>query len=149
MRIVLRGDVEGLGRKGDVVDVADGYARNYLVPKGLALRSTAGGEREAADMARSREIKDAKDLTTAQELATRFNGVVLTIPARAGEGGKLFGSVSSSDVADAAKAQANAEVDRRVIELEEAIKTIGTHRVPVRPHPDVLFEMTVEVIPED
>lgn len=148
MRIVLREDVSGLGRKGDVLDVSDGYARNYLVPKGFAIRSTSGVERQAADMARSREIKDARDLTTAQELATRFNGVVLSIPARASEEGRLFGSVVASDVVDAAAAQVNVELDRRTLLLEEPIKTLGTHNVGAQPHPNVVFDILVEVIPE-
>jgi len=148
MKIVLRDNVDGLGRKGDILDVSDGYARNYLVPKGLAMQSSAGAERQAAQMAKSREIKDAKDLTTAQELAGRFASWTLTIPARAGEGGKLFGSVGSADIVTAAQEQAHAEIDRRHLDMDEPIKEIGTHRIVANPHPEVSFEITVDVVAE-
>lgn len=148
MKIVLRDNVDGLGRKGDILDVSDGYARNYLVPKGLAMQSSAGAERQATQMAKSREIKDAKDLTTAQELAGRFASWTLTIPARASEAGKLFGSVGSAEIVAAAQEQAHAEIDRRHLDLDEPIKEIGTHRIVAKPHPEVSFEITVDVVPE-
>ncbi len=149
MKVVLRNDVDGLGTKGDIVDVADGYARNYLVPQGLAFKATDGAERQAEAMRRSRDIQASKNLAEAQELAARFATTTLVIPARAGEGGKLFGSITTTNVADAAKEQAHADIDRHVLHIDEPIKTLGEHTVQAHPHHDVTFDIRVNVVPED
>ena len=149
MRIVLRADVDGLGKKGDICDVSDGYARNYLVPKGVALQANSGIEQQAATMRSSRDLKAAADLSSAQELAARFNAMTLIIPARAGEGGRLFGSVTTSDVAEAAQAQANADLDRRHLVMDDSIKSVGVHTVHAKPHPEVAFDINIEVVPDD
>lgn len=149
MRIVLRGDVEGLGKKGDILDVSDGYARNFLVPKGVAMQANAGIEEQAATMRATRDLKAAADLSSAQELAARFNAMTLMIPARASEGGQLFGSVTTGDIAEAALAQANADLDRRHIVMEDPIKSVGVHTVHANPHPEVGFAINVEVVPEE
>lgn len=148
MKVVLRNNVDGLGSKGDIVEVADGYARNFLVPQGLAFKASAGAERQAEAMRRSRDVQAAKDLASAQELAGRFASSTLTIPARAGEGGRLFGSVTVTDIIDAAKEQAHADFDRRVLHLDEPIKSLGEHTVQAHPHPDVTFDIRVNVVPE-
>ena len=136
MKIVLRADVEHLGRKGDVIDVADGYARNYLVPRGLALRADRGVVRQAEAMRRNREARDARERAAAEALA-----------ARVGESGRLFGSVTAADIAEHLEALVGHPVDRRRIELPEPVKQVGRVTVEVRLHPEVRANLTVEVVP--
>jgi large subunit ribosomal protein L9 len=145
VKVVLREDVEHLGRKGDLLDVADGYGRNFLVPRGLAMRATKGVVAQAEAMRRNRQARDTRDRESAEELAGRLGGSVLRVGVRAGEGGKLFGSVTSADLADALRAQTGIEVDRRLIELDEPIKELGPREVPVRLHPDVAATLRIEV----
>ena len=145
MRIVLRADVENLGKKGDLVDVADGYARNYLVPRGLALKATSGIQRQADAMRRNREVRDARDRDAAQAVAAQFADRTITIKARAGAEGKLFGSVTSADVADAIQRHLGVEVDRRKIGLDEPLKELGPVDLVIRLHPEVVANVHVEV----
>ena len=145
MKVLLRSDISGVGKKGDVVEVAKGFARNYLFPTGSALLATGGVEAQAASMRRSRALRDAQDKEEAQTVAGVLNGATVTITARAGAEGRLFGSVTTTDIADALQAQTGAVVDRRKIQLPESIKSVGTHLVPVRLHPEVDVEVTVEV----
>ncbi len=144
---MLRADVDGLGSKGDICEVADGYGRNYLIAKGLALKATPGAERQAAAMRRGRELADAKVRSEAEAMAARLADKVVRIAANAGEGGKLFGSVTAADIATAVGEQANVTLDRRVIELPEPIKTLGPHQVTAKVHPEVELSITVEVLP--
>lgn len=146
MKLVLRADVENVGKRGDIVDVADGYGRNFLIPKGHAIPATKGVEAQAAAMRRSRDIKDAKDRESAETVARTLVPAVITIKARSGAEGKLFGSVTAADVADAVVAQTGVELDRRKLHLDEPIKTVGTHEVPVKLHSDVQFRIHVEVV---
>jgi large subunit ribosomal protein L9 len=146
VKLVLRTDVAQVGKKGDIVDVSDGYGRNYLVPKGLAFLATSGVEEQATAMRRSRDVRDATDRAAAQEVATSLVPKVITITARAGAEGKLFGSVTTMEIADAVAAQAGIELDRRQLHLDEPIKTIGTHLVPAKLHAEVEFPITVEVV---
>jgi large subunit ribosomal protein L9 len=148
MKIVLREDVDHLGHKGDLLDVADGYARNFLVPRGLAMKATKGGVAQAEAMRRSRTARDDRDRTAAEDLAGRLGATTIRVGVRAGEGGKLFGSVTSADVADAVRAQTAVEVDRRTIELAEPIKELGPAEIPVRLHPDVTATLLVDVVAE-
>jgi large subunit ribosomal protein L9 len=145
MKIVLRDDVEKLGQKGDVVDVADGYARNFLVPRGLALRATSGIQKQADAMRRNRDARDRRDREAAQAIADQL-APTIQIQARAGEGGRLFGSVTSADVAAAVQAQIGIEVDRRHIALDEPLKELGVSELAVRLHPDVTATLRVEVV---
>ncbi len=145
MKIVLRADVEHVGQKGDIVDVADGYARNFLVPRGLALRATSGIQKQADAMRRSRDARDRHAREAAQAIADQLAPTV-RIEARAGEGGRLFGSVTSSDVAAAVKAQLGVEVDRRDIALDEPLKDLGIAELVVRLHRDVSATLRVEVV---
>jgi large subunit ribosomal protein L9 len=147
MKVVLRADVARLGKRGDIVEVRDGYARNHLVPGGLAMIATDGISEQAASMRRSRDRRDARDREQAQGVAQRLVPAVITIPARAGREGRLFGSVTSADVVDAVEAQTGIRLDRRRLLDSEPIKVLGTHEVPVRLHSDVEFRLTVDVVP--
>jgi large subunit ribosomal protein L9 len=146
MKVVLRSDVEGVGRRGDIVEVAGGFARNFLLPQGRALPATDGVEMQAAAMRRSRDLREAKDRGAAQVQAQVLAGAVLRLEARAGTAGRLFGSVGAADVAEAARSQKGVELDRRQVVLEEPIKAIGTYEVPVHLYGDVATVLTVEVV---
>jgi large subunit ribosomal protein L9 len=145
-RVVLRSDHGTLGKRGDIVEVADGYARNYLLPKGLAISASAGVAAQANAMRRSRDIRDAKDREAAEAVARQLVPVVIRIPAKAGPGGKLFGSVTAAEVVAAVASQTSVEIDRRRLRLEEPLKTVGTHEVPVKLHADVEFRVTVDIV---
>jgi large subunit ribosomal protein L9 len=145
MRIVLRSDLDNLGKRGDIREVADGYARNYLLPKGHAIVATKGVEAQAEAMRRARDLRDARDREAAELVARTLVPQVIRIPARAGADGRLFGSVTAPDVVDAVAQQSGVELDRRKLRLEEPIKSLGTHEVPVKLHSDVEFRVTVEV----
>jgi large subunit ribosomal protein L9 len=144
-RIVLRTDVDSVGKKGDVVEVADGFARNFLIPKGKAIRATEGVVAQGQSMRRARDIKDARDRDSAETIARKLVPAVVRITAKAGAEGKLFGSVTAADVVSAVAAQTGVELDRRQLHLTEAIKSLGTHQVPVKLHSDVEFPVTIEV----
>jgi large subunit ribosomal protein L9 len=146
MRVLLRSDVSGVGNKGDIIEVADGFARNFLFPTGRALVASDGVEAQATAMRRSRALRDAHDKEAAQSVADVLGAATVTITARAGAEGRLFGSVTAADVADAAQAQTGAVLDRRRIHLAEPIKSVGTHVVPVHLHAEVDAEITVEVV---
>lgn len=146
MKVVLRDDVENVGRKGDLVDVADGYARNFLVPRGLALKATKGVVQQAESMRRSREAKEGRDRDAATELSTRLSGQRIEVGARAGEGGRLFGSVTSADIAAAIQAQAGIEVDRHKLGLGEPLKELGPAEITLKLHPEVEVTLTVDVV---
>ena len=148
MRVVLRNDLEHVGKRGDIVDVADGYARNFLLPKGHAIVATKGVADQANAMRRSRDLRDAKDREAAELVARTLVPMVIKIPARAGSGNdaRLFGSITASDVADAVSEQARVTLDRKRLRLDEPIKSLGTHEIPVKLHSEVEFRITVEVV---
>lgn len=146
MKVVLREDVEGLGHKGDVLDVADGYARNYLVPKALAMRASKGAEQQAESMRKARAVQDAADREAAQEVATSLVSARIEIPAKASQEGRLFGSVSPADVSAAVEAQTGLAVDAKALKLDEHIKDLGEHTVMARLHPEVEFPIHLEVV---
>ncbi len=145
MKVVLRADVDGLGRKGDICEVAAGYARNYLVPKGLALRSSPGAARQAEAMRRSAAMRRAADRADAEEIAVRLAPAVLTVSARAAESGHLYGSVGPADIVAAVEAQVGAVVDDKAVALEAPIREVGAHTVLFQLHADVEVPVTVEV----
>jgi large subunit ribosomal protein L9 len=145
VKVVLRSDVAELGKKGDILDVADGYARNFLVPRGLALRATEGVVDQAQSMRRSRDVRDAAERSAAEDVATKLVPQVINVSARAGAEGRLFGSITAADVVDAVQAQTGIELDRRKLHLDEPIRSLGTHRVTAKLHTDVEFPITVEV----
>ena len=148
MKIVLREDVDTLGKKGDLLDVADGYARNYLVPRGLALHATKGVIAQSEAMRRNREAREVRDRAAAQELADRLRAAPVQVTARAGEGGKLFGSVTTTDIAAALAATTGVEVDRRKIVLAEPIRELGDVEVTVGLHSDVDVVLAISVVAE-
>ena len=145
MKLILRSDVDGLGKRGDIVDVADGYGRNFLLPRGLAFVATAGAVDQAAKMRRARDLRDAHDREAAQTVATTLVPTVITVSDKAGSEGRLFGSVTTADVVDAVKEQTGIELDRRQLE-SDAIKTLGQHTVTARLHADVAFPITIDVV---
>jgi large subunit ribosomal protein L9 len=147
MRVLLRSDVDGVGRRGDIVEVSGGFARNYLVPTGRAVDAPDGIAAQAASMRRSRDLRDAKDREAANTVAEVLQAKPVTVTARAGTEGRLFGSVTAADLAEAIEAQTGAVIDRRRIGLSEPIRSVGTHTVTVRLHSDVDAEVVVEVTP--
>lgn len=146
MKVILSDDVEKLGRKGDVVTVADGFARNFLVPKGLAMIASRGSLKQAEMMQKARAEKDQRDKQIAAAKVATLAATPVYISARAGEEGRLFGSVTKSDVARAIEDQLEEVVDRHNIRLDDPIRTLGTHQVEVHLHPEVNALVTVEVI---
>ncbi|MDP8959574.1 MAG: 50S ribosomal protein L9 [Actinomycetota bacterium] len=147
MQVVLTQAVPQLGQQGEVVEVADGYARNYLLPKRLAIKASEGAVRQAERVRRSREEAEQRARDQAEGIATALAGTRVVIAARAGDEGKLFGSVGVADVAEAIRKFTGIEVDRRMIVLEAPIKEIGLHDVLLRPHRQVEFPLTLDVIP--
>jgi large subunit ribosomal protein L9 len=147
MEVILREDVKSLGKAGDLVRVKPGYGRNYLLPSGLAYEATEGNKKRIAAETRARATRADADRADAQAQADRLGAVELTVTGKAGEEGKLFGSVTASDIAEALAAK-GVEVDRRRIELDQPIKTLGRHTVGVRLHADVRAEIRVDVVPE-
>lgn len=146
MKIILTHEVSGLGTAGDVVDVKDGYARNYLVPRGFAIRWTKGGEKDVAQIRRARKIHEIATIEQANEIKARLEGVKVRLAVRSGDAGRLFGSVTPADVAAAIKAAGGPDVDKRRVELGSPIKTLGGHQVSVRLHPEVAAKLGVEVV---
>jgi large subunit ribosomal protein L9 len=146
MRVLLRSDVAKLGKRGDICDVADGFARNYLLPKGHAIAASDGLTDQAARMRQARDTKNAHDRQVAETTARSLVQHVIRIPVKAGPEGRLFGSVTTAHIADAVAEQAGIQIDRYKLHLPEAIKTLGTHEVPLRLHPDVEFPVTVEIV---
>jgi len=145
VKVVLRSDVSGIGRKGDVREVANGYARNYLLPRGLAFKATPGVEAQAEDMRRARAAKQASEMADAKVVAEMLASAPLRITVRSGKEGKLFGSVGSSDIVSAISKQLGVTVERRQVELPEPIKAVGTYQVPVELHHELTVPVTVEV----
>ena len=145
MKLILRSDLDGLGKRGDIVDVADGYGRNYLLPRGLALVASDGAVEQAGKMRRARDLRDASDREAAQSVATTLVPKIITIAAKSGSEGKLFGSVTVADVVDAVREQTGVELDRRQL-TSEPIKTLGQHTLTAKLHSDVSFPITVEIV---
>ena len=146
MRVLLRSDVAGVGRRGDLLEVADGYARNYLLPGGLAVVAAGGIEAQAARMRRSRDLRDAQNREAAQAQASVLAGAVIGLTARAGGNGRLFGSINAHDIVEAITAQKGVGIDRHALQLAEPIKETGSHTVVVHLHPEVDAEFALEVV---
>ncbi len=146
MKLILTAEVSGLGAPGDVVEVKDGYGRNYLVPQGMAMRATKGAEKQIASIKRARDVREVRDLAHAREIKTQLEALTVTLPTRAGAAGRLFGSVTVSDVVDAVKAAGGPILDKRKVELSAPIKTLGTHEVVVRVTGDVSAKVAIEVV---
>ena len=147
IEVILREDIKTLGRAGEMVRVKPGYARNYLLPQGLAYEATEGNRKRIAAETRVRAAKDQAERTEAERVAGTLSGLTLTLKGKAGAEGKLFGSITSQDIAEALASEGYS-FDRRKIELEHPIKSTGTHAVSLRLHPDVHAELRVSVVAE-
>jgi large subunit ribosomal protein L9 len=145
MKLILTQEVTGLGAPGDVVEVAGGYGRNYLVPRGLAMRWTRGAEKQIDLIKRARSARDIRGVDDAKVAAGKLAALTVRLQTRAGGGGRLFGSVSPADIAAAVIAAGGPEVDKRRIEIANPIKTVGAHQVKVRLHPEVSAPLELEV----
>jgi large subunit ribosomal protein L9 len=146
MKLILTQEVAGLGLAGDIVEVADGYGRNFLVPRGSAIVWTKGGEKQIAQIRRARDARQIRDLNHAQEIKVELERLSVSIDARAGKDGRLFGSISAADVAGAVKNAGGPLLDRKRIQLPGHIKTAGSHNVTVDLHPEVVATVPVEVV---
>lgn len=146
MKLILTQEVSGLGSPGDQVEVRDGYGRNYLLPRGYAIKASRGAEKQIAEIRRAREVREIRDLDQARAVAAQLSGLGVRLPTRAGAGGRLFGSVTAADIAEAVKQAGGPNLDKRRIELPGPIKTVGAHQVNVRLHPEVVATVGVDVV---
>jgi large subunit ribosomal protein L9 len=146
MKIILTQEVTGLGSPGDVLEVKDGYGRNYLLPQGFAIGWTKGAEKQVSLIKRARSAREIRDLDHAKEVQARLEGLKVRMSARAGDGGRLFGSITPAEVVDAVKAAGGPELDRRRLELPGTIKSIGAYEVRVKLHPEVTAKISLEVL---
>lgn len=146
MKLILTQDVSGLGAPGDIVEVADGFGRNFLVPRGFAMKATKGAEKQIAGIKRAREIREAHSLADAKAIAADLAALTVTLPARAGEGGRLFGSITAADVVKAVKTAGGPTLDKRKVLLPASIKAVGSHQIGVRISPEVDAKITLEVV---
>ena len=147
MKIILTQEVSGLGTPGDIVDVKNGFGRNYLLPQGFAIPWTKGGEKQVTLIKRARGAREIRDLGHANEVKNQLESLKVKLPTRAGESGRLFGSVTVADIVSAVRAAGGPEIDKRRVELTAPIKTTGSHRVSVRLHPEVSAAVDVDVVP--
>jgi large subunit ribosomal protein L9 len=146
MKLILNQEVPGLGAPGDVVEVKDGYGRNYLVPRGFAQLWTKGADKQIATIRRAREVREVRDTAHATEIKNRLASLTVKLPARSGDGGRLFGSITSADVVEAVSAAGGPKLDRRLVQLPTPIKSLGQHTVTVKVHPEVEATLTLEVV---
>ncbi len=146
MKLILTNEVSGLGTPGDVVEVKDGYGRNYLIPRGYAMRWTRGAEKQIESIKKARDAREIRDLGTAKEVAGQLGALRVRLTTRAGDSGRLFGSITTGDIAEAVKAAGGPILDRRRIEIVNPIKSVGSHKVTVKLHPEVSASVDVEVV---
>ena len=146
MKLILTQEVAGLGGPGDVVEVKDGYGRNFLLPRGTAIRWTRGGEKQIESIRRGRQVRDIADLGSAKAVKGQLEDLRVTLPVKAGDTGRLFGSVTVADIAAAVSKAGGPQVDKRRIEISAPIKTVGAHQVTVRLHPEVAATVSLEVV---
>ncbi len=149
MDVILKQDVDGLGTRGDIVSVADGYFRNYLLPRGLGYKATKGAEAEAEAMRRAAAAKNEANRAEADQVAAALVPQVFTISAKTDESGTLFGSVTAADIATVVEAQSGHPVDRKAFQLDGSLKTLGQHMVMTKIHSQVEFPVTVEIVAEE
>ncbi|TQN28564.1 LSU ribosomal protein L9P [Haloactinospora alba] len=146
MKLIMTHEVNGLGAPGDVVEVKNGYGRNYLLPRGYAIRWTRGGQKQIDALRRAREARDIRDLDEARQMAERINALKVTLAQRAGKGGRLFGSVTAANIAGAVKEAGGPDVDKRRIDITTPIKSLGEYKVGIRLHPEVTATISLEVV---
>jgi large subunit ribosomal protein L9 len=147
MKIILTQEVTGLGTPGDVVEVKDGFGRNYLLPQGFAIPWTKGAEKQITLIKRARSTREIRDLGHANEVRTQLESLKVSLPARAGDGGRLFGSVTPAEVVAAVRSAGGPDLDRRRVELPGHIKSTGSYQVQVKLHPEVTAKFSVNVVP--
>ena len=147
MKLILTHEVTGLGAAGDVVEVKDGYGRNYLLPRGLATPWTKGGQKQVDALTKGREARAINDIEQAKSVKGRIEAMPVKVAAKAGQSGRLFGAVSNGDIADAVKAAGGPELDKRKIEVRQAVKSLGSYEATVRLHADVAATLKFEVVP--
>ncbi|MCA2212704.1 50S ribosomal protein L9 [Jidongwangia harbinensis] len=146
MKIILTQEVSGLGTPGDIVEVKNGYGRNYLLPQGFAIQWSKGAEKQVTVIKRARSAREIRDLGQANEVKQQLSGLKVTLSARSGTGGRLFGSITPAEITDAVKAAGGPALDRRRLELAGPIKTTGTYNVQVKLHPEVTATFPVNVV---
>jgi large subunit ribosomal protein L9 len=146
VKLILTQQVTGLGEPGDVIEVKDGYGRNFLIPRGFAMKWTRGAERQIDSIKRARSAREIASVEHAKEVAERLGSLKVTLSTRAGQSGRLFGSVTAGDIADAVKGSGGPDLDKRRIEVTTPIKTLGSHQVSVRLHPEVSATIDLEVV---
>ncbi len=147
MKLILTQEVDGLGSPGDVVEVKDGYGRNYLIPRNVAVRWTRGGQKQVESIKAARSARSVRDTAHAEELKTKLESATVDVPVRAGESGRLFGTVTVADLAAALREAAGEDVDKRTIVVTQPIKTLGAHTVSVKLSDDVVATASLNVIP--
>lgn len=146
MKLILTQQVSGLGAPGDIVEVKGGYARNYLIPRRYAMEWTRGAEKQIASIRKARAAREIASMEQAEQVAKDLGALKVTLRTRAGESGRLFGSVTAADIVGAVKSAGGPDLDRRRIEVANPIKTVGSHRIAVRLHPDVSATISLEVV---
>ncbi len=146
MKLILTQEVSTLGAPGDVVEVKDGYGRNYLMPRGFAIRWTKGAEKQIDSIKKARSVREVKDLGHADEIKSQLEALTVRVPAQAGSSGRLFGAVTVADIVAAVKAAGGPDVDKRRIQVDQPIKSIGAHDVQVKVHDDVVAKLSLEVV---
>ncbi|AXO38531.1 50S ribosomal protein L9 [Micromonospora chalcea] len=146
MKIILTQEVSGLGSPGDIVEVKDGFGRNYLLPQGFAIAWTKGAEKQVTVIKRARSAREIRDLGHATEVKTQVESLKVNLKARAGDGGRLFGSVTPAEIVDAVKAAGGPTLDRRRLELPGHIKALGSYPVSIRLHPEVTAKFDLNVV---
>jgi large subunit ribosomal protein L9 len=147
MKLILTQDVNGLGAPGDIVEVKDGYGRNFLLPRGMAMPWSRGGEKQISTIKRSQDARAIRDLGHANEVKSQLAALSVKLEVRAGDAGRLFGAVTVSDIVDAVVAAGGPALDKRSVQLSSPIKTVGAHAVTVALHPEVDAEVEVEIVP--
>lgn len=146
MKIILTQEVSNLGAPGDIVEVKDGYGRNFLLPQGFAIRWTKGAEKQVTTIKRARASREIRDLSQANEVKAKLEGLKVTLSARAGQGGRLFGSVTTTEIVDAVKSAGGPVLDKRKVELPGTIKTTGGYQVQIKLHPEVTAKFNLNVV---
>jgi large subunit ribosomal protein L9 len=146
MKLILTQEVSNLGAPGDVVEVKDGYGRNYLVPRGFAIRWTKGAEKQIGSIKNARAVREVRDLGHADEIKQQLESLTVTIPAQAGSSGRLFGAVSVGDIVAAVKASGGPDIDKRRIQVANPIKTVGAHQVVVKVHDEVTATVNLDIV---
>ena len=145
MKVILTQEVRSIGAPGDVVDVADGYARNYLIPRRLALRATRGALKQVDTIRRTREVREIRSLEQAQQIAEQLGKLKVRVQAKAGDGGRLFGQVTPAQIAEAIAKAGGPKIDKKRLHLDAPVKSLGAHRAHLRIHPEVEAEIDIDV----